>query len=191
MLWSCWRHWILMQIWWRRKGGHFENAVGYLISRQSCKLVEGVVGFPKSYILLPTQKNNCCNQQIAMATPWSNGTWFDESEPQKEEAQTSYNYITQRRVWTLTIKTSKEQMMLLGSVPGVWTQALGWWHQEICQCASAVTTQAILWVSHAQGYCLELAHVWDCSKIPVKSPVLIILSSVFGLPLVQDHLWQV
>ena len=79
----------------------------------------------------------------AMAIPMVDGGWFHAPEPLKEEAKSSYYYITQRGAWTPTSTPFERHMIFLGLAPRVWTQALHWRYQEVHCCASVVAARAI------------------------------------------------
>ena len=127
-------------------------------------------GGPKSSHLPPMQKNSCLNSWNATIIPWSDGAWFDEPEPLlKEEQKSNYYCTTQCRAQALTRTPSKGYKMCLGLVPWFRTHVLGWQHQDMQHCASAVANLLILWTFHARVLISsESDHTWPWRRQSAK-----------------------
>ena len=150
-----------MQIQWCQQSGYFNGGVVRLIP---CKLMRGEGESWDSQRAIIHYQRKIIDAAINILWRLFHGLvgrdLTSQTHKKKSQNQAITYYTTNRGARTMTDTHPKGQMLPLGSVLGVWTQALGWQHNEVHHCASVVAFLAILWVSEAQTLIgSELAHI--------------------------------
>ena len=135
----------------------FDHVVGCLIGSRPCKSTKGVMGFPWSPHLPPSQKNSRRNRRNAMFIPVVGRLEIWRAITTKRRAQNKPLVCHPVRCLNLERNIIQETHDVSGIVPGVRTHALGCRHQEMHHCANEVATLEILWVYNcAHVFCLYI-----------------------------------